>query len=209
MIAVIDYGLGNLFSLKSSLDYIGLDNILTSDKDVIRNADAIILPGVGAFRDAISKLKEDGLYELLIEQANSGKPFLGICLGMQLLFEKSYEYGEYEGLGLINGEIRSIEEDIDESLKNLKIPHMGWNSVEFNGKHPITTGQKQPAWFYFVHSYYVEPADQSLVVGRSEYGTPSAAAIASGNLFACQFHPEKSQSAGLSLIKRFGELSCV
>ena len=131
MIAVIDYGLGNLFSLKSSLDYIGLDNILTSDKDVIRNADAIILPGVGAFRDAISKLKEDGLYELLIEQANSGKPFLGICLGMQLLFEKSYEYGEYEGLGLINGEIRSIKEDIDESLKNLKIPHMGWNSLHF------------------------------------------------------------------------------
>ena len=206
MIAVIDYGLGNLFSLKSSLDYIGLDNILTSDKDVIRNADAIILPGVGAFRDAISKLKEDGLYELLIEQANSGKPFLGICLGMQLLFEKSYEYGEYEGLGLINGEIRSIEEDIDESLKNLKIPHMGWNSLKYPNEGRLFRGIPEDSYVYFVHSYYLKAEDESIVTATTEYSTLIHASVESGNVFACQFHPEKSSDVGIQILKNFVEL---
>ena len=206
MIAVIDYGLGNLFSLKSSLDYIGLDNILTSDKDVIRNADAIILPGVGAFRDAISKLKEDGLYELLIEQANSGKPFLGICLGMQLLFEKSYEYGEYEGLGLINGEIRSIEEDIDESLKNLKIPHMGWNSLHLENDGRLFKGIAENSYVYFVHSYYLKAEEEQIVKASTEYTTHIHASVEKDNIFACQFHPEKSSDVGLKILKNFVEL---
>ena len=208
MIAVIDYGLGNLFSLKSSLDYIGLDNILTSDKDVIRNADAIILPGVGAFRDAISKLKEDGLYELLIEQANSGKPFLGICLGMQLLFEKSYEYGEYEGLGLINGEIRSIEEDIDESLKNLKIPHMGWNNLKLNyisKNDPILNGINEDEYVYFVHSYYASTPIEN-VITYSNYGVKIPGVVRKNNVYGMQFHPEKSSDTGLKLLKNWGKI---
>ena len=208
MIAVIDYGLGNLFSLKSSLDYIGLDNILTSDKDVIRNADAIILPGVGAFRDAISKLKEDGLYELLIEQANSGKPFLGICLGMQLLFEKSYEYGEYEGLGLINGEIRSIEEDIDESLKNLKIPHMLWNNLKFNyisKNDPILNGINEDEYVYFVHSYYASTPIEN-VITYSNYGVKIPGVVRKNNVYGMQFHPEKSSDTGLKLLKNWGKI---
>lgn len=208
MIAVIDYGLGNLFSLKSSLDYIGLDNILTSDKDVIRNADAIILPGVGAFRDAISKLKEDGLYELLIEQANSGKPFLGICLGMQLLFEKSYEYGEYEGLGLINGEIRSIEEDIDESLKNLKIPNMGWNNLKFNyisKNDPILNGINEDEYVYFVHSYYASTPIEN-VITYSNYGVKIPGVVRKNNVYGMQFHPEKSSDTGLKLLKNWGKI---
>ena len=205
MIAVIDYGLGNLFSLKSSLDYIGLDNILTSDKDVIRNADAIILPGVGAFRDAISKLKEDGLYELLIEQANSGKPFLGICLGMQLLFEKSYEYGEYEGLGLINGEIRSIKEDIDESLKNLKIPHMGWNKVNATNNNDIFKNLEENR-FYFVHSYHVVCNNQKNILATANYGKTFTCSIYKDNIYGVQFHPEKSHKFGMQLLKNFGEM---
>jgi glutamine amidotransferase len=208
MIAVIDYGLGNLFSLKSSLDYIGLDNILTSDKDVIRNADAIILPGVGAFRDAISKLKEDGLYELLIEQANSEKPFLGICLGMQLLFEKSYEYGEYEGLGLISGEIRSIKEDIDESLKNLKIPHMGWNNLKFNyisKNDPILNGVNEDEYVYFVHSYYASTPIEN-VITYSNYGVKIPGVVRKNNVYGMQFHPEKSSDTGLKLLKNWGKI---
>ena len=208
MIAVIDYGLGNLFSLKSSLDYIGLDNILTSDKDVIRNADAIIFLVVGACRDAISKLKEDGLYELLIEQANSGKPFLCICLGMQQIHEKSYEYGEYEGLGLINGEISSIKEDIDESLNNLKIHHMGWNNLKFNyisKNDPILNGVNEDEYVYFVHSYYASTPVEN-VITYSNYGVKIPGVVRKNNVYGMQFHPEKSSDTGLKLLKNWGKI---
>ncbi|HOG64405.1 MAG TPA: imidazole glycerol phosphate synthase subunit HisH [Spirochaetota bacterium] len=202
MIAIVDYGMGNLRSVAKALERFGYPCTVTADPHCIAHAKGVILPGVGAFGEAAFNLRQSGLVDEVMRAAKDGRPFLGICLGYQLLFEESEEAPGVPGLGIFPGRVKRF-------AHGLKIPHMGWNSVEFNGKHPITTGQKQPAWFYFVHSYYVEPADQSLVVGRSEYGIPFAAAIASGNLFACQFHPEKSQSAGLSLIKRFGELSCV
>ena len=208
MIAVIDYGLGNLFSLKSSLDYIGLENILTSDKDIIRNSDAIILPGVGAFRDAINRLKEDDLFNLLIEEANSGKPFLGICLGMQLLFSKSYEYGEFDCLGLIKGDIRSIKEDLDVKNTNLKIPHMGWNNLNFNRINkddPILDNIDEGEYVYFVHSFYANVVENN-VITYSNYGVEIPGIVREQNVYGMQFHPEKSSDTGLKLLTNWGKI---
>ncbi len=202
MIAIVDYGVGNLFSLKSSFAAIGVEAVVTSDKAVIENADKIILPGVGAFGDAAEKLRCTGLGAVVINEAKKGKAILGICLGMQLLFDKSYEYGEHEGLGLIKGEIRPISDVIP---KDLKIPHIGWNALNFKGKRSeIFKYLNDGDYVYFVHSYYGADCDES-VIATSEYGAELTAAVASGNVFGCQFHPEKSGNVGLSILRAFCE----
>ena len=202
MVAIVDYGVGNLFSLKSSLESIGAPAFVTSDENEIKNADKIILPGVGAFGDAARKLRESGLDKVVVSEAAKGKPIMGICLGMQMLFERSFEYGEHEGLGLISGEIRSISEVIPE---NLKIPHIGWNALEFKGeKSRIFKYINDGDFVYFVHSFYGAKCDD--VIAVSEYGAPLTAAVERGNVFGCQFHPEKSGNVGLNILRAFCEL---
>lgn len=203
MIAIVDYGVGNLFSLKSSLAAIGAEAVVTADPDVIRGAARVILPGVGAFGDAAEKLRESGLGEVVIEVAKSGKPIMGICLGMQLLFDKSFEYGEHQGLGLIKGEIRPIDEVIP---KTLKVPHIGWNALHFHGKkHPLFKYLGEGDCVYFVHSYYGAKCEDA-VIATAEYGAELTAAVAAGNVMGCQFHPEKSGNVGLSILRAFSEM---
>ena len=207
MIAVIDYGVGNLFSLLSSLNYVGLHTKLTNDIEEIKNANGIILPGVGAFRDAIGNLEKYGLKETLISEAKKGKPFLGICLGMQMLFEKSYEYGEYEGLGLINGTVEEIKKYISEN-SDLKIPHMGWNSLIINERFKddkILKDVDNNEYVYYVHSYFAK-TDIKNIVTYSEYGTKIPGIVKNENVYGMQFHPEKSGDTGLKLLKNWGEL---
>ena len=207
MIAVIDYGVGNLFSLLSSLNYVGLDTKLTNSIEEIKNANGIILPGVGAFRDAIGNLEKYGLKETLINEAKNGKPFLGICLGMQMLFEKSYEYGEYEGLGLINGTVKEIKKYILEN-SDLKIPHMGWNSLIINERFKddkILKDVDNNEYVYYVHSYFAK-TDMKNIVTYSEYGTKIPGIVKNENVYGMQFHPEKSGDTGLKLLKNWGEL---
>lgn len=203
MITVIDYGVGNLFSLKSSFAYLNEEIIITSNKEEILKADKLILPGVGAFRDAIKKLKESGLDKIIIEQAKKGVKILGICLGMQLLFDKSYEYGEYEGLGLIKGQIKPIKEFVSEDLK---VPHMGWNRLNLVDKNNslfkyINDGD----YVYFVHSYFATDCNKN-VIASTDYGTKITASVSDANVFGCQFHPEKSGEVGLKILKAFCEM---
>lgn len=203
MVAVVDYGVGNLFSLCSSLSAIGAEAVVTDDPAVLAAADRIILPGVGAFGDAADKLRERGLFDVLRDLAASGKPLMGICLGMQLLFEKGYEYGEHEGLGLIRGSVRPIAEIIP---SDLKIPHIGWNALHFTGERsPIFRYLDEGNFVYFVHSFYGKNEDGS-VIATSEYGVPLTAAVGRANVFGCQFHPEKSGSVGLKILKAFCEV---
>lgn len=203
MLAVIDYGVGNLFSLQCSLKKIGAEAVVTDDENIIRAADRIILPGVGAFGDAVRKLRESGLFEVVIEEAQKGKPLMGICLGMQMLFDKSYEYGEYEGLGLIEGEIVPLKGEIPQ---NLDIPHMGWNALKFhNGKSELFKYINEGDCVYFVHSYFGINCENSLIAS-AEYGAQITAAVGKGNIFGCQFHPEKSGDVGLKILKAFCEL---
>ena len=202
MIAIVDYGVGNLFSLKSSFGAIGADITVTCDAQFIRQADKIILPGVGAFGDAAKKLEDSGLAEVIKEQAAAGKPLLGICLGMQLLFDKSFEYGQHEGLGLIPGEIRPISDAVP---KDFKIPHMGWNALEFTQKDcPIFKYIKNGDYVYFVHSYYAVTEGEN-TVAVSHYGAPLTAAVRRNNIYGCQFHPEKSGEVGLNILLAFCE----
>lgn len=203
MIAVVDYGVGNLFSLSSSLKMIGAQAVVTGDSEVIASADKIILPGVGAFRDAAQKLKNSGLDRVIVSQAKKGVPLLGICLGMQMLFEKSYEYGEYEGLGLIEGEVVAMEGVIPPELK---IPHIGWNALHFTDKKSeIFQYINENECVYFVHSYYAAKCD-SFVTATAEYGKELTAAVQKGNVYGCQFHPEKSGEVGLKILKAFCEI---
>lgn len=202
MIAVVDYGVGNLFSLVCSLKKVGADVIVSGDVDVIKKADKIVLPGVGAFSDALNKLKERGLFELIKERAKEGTPLLGICLGMQLLFEKSYEFGEHFGLGLIKGEICPIKPDVP---KDLKIPQIGWNALKIVKKDGILKDIKDGDFVYFVHSYYGKNCADS-VSSITEYGTDITASVSHKNIFGCQFHPEKSGEVGLKILKAFCEL---
>ena len=202
MIAIVDYGVGNLFSLNSSFAAIGVETVVTADPEVLRAADKIILPGVGAFEDAARKLRESGLAELLIEQAGKGKPLMGICLGMQLLFEKSYEYGEHEGLGLIPGNVRPIADVIP---GDLKIPHIGWNALRLRGESPLFSGIREGDCVYFVHSFYAADCDES-VIATAEYGAELTAAVAKGNVYGCQFHPEKSGPVGLAILSAFARM---
>lgn len=201
MIAVIDYGVGNLFSLCSSLRYIGADAVICSDPETIKKADKLILPGVGAFEDAAGKLRSGGLDGLIREQAASGKEILGICLGMQLLFEKSFEYGEHEGLGLLKGRVVPMEGYIPETLK---IPHIGWNALHFTREHRLFRYLKEGDCVYFVHSFFASDCEES-VIATSEYGRPLTAAAAMGNVMGCQFHPEKSGRVGLEILRAFCE----
>jgi len=202
MIAIIDYGVGNLFSLSSSLEYLGLENIITRDGKVIAAADRIILPGVGAFGDAIVKLNETGLVSTIKEQVKQGKPLLGICLGMQLLFDRSYEYGEHQGLGLIHGEVHDLNKDL---TTGLKVPHIGWNSLKFKKDYPILKYVKDGDYVYYVHSYYGKDCGDSLVA-VSEYQVEVPGIVARGSAVGTQFHPEKSGSVGLGILKAFGEM---
>ncbi len=203
MIAIVDYGVGNLFSLKSSMEAIGADTVVTGDAETLRNAEKIILPGVGAFEDAIAKLRSTGLDVVIKEEAAKGKPIMGICLGMQMLLEKSFEYGEYEGLGLIKGEVRCIDEVIP---KDLKIPHIGWNALKFNGeKHKIFKYINEGDFVYFVHSFYGAKCAES-TIATAEYGADLTAAVADKNVCGCQFHPEKSGDVGLRILKAFCEM---
>ena len=209
MIAVVDYGVGNLFSLSSSLAAVGSDAasavIVTGEADVIRAADKIILPGVGAFADAAEKLRTSGLDRVVCEEAKKGKYLLGICLGMQLLFEKSYEFGEHTGLSLISGSVRPIADVIPAELK---IPHIGWNALRFHGerRHPLFQYIGNGDFVYFVHSYYLKAADEQIVKASTDYCTHIHASVEKDNVFACQFHPEKSSDVGLHILKNFVEL---
>lgn len=200
MIAIIDYGVGNLFSLTSSFAAIGAEAIATNDPDVIRAADRLILPGVGAFEDAAKKLFASGMAALVTEEAKRGKPIMGICLGMQLLFEKSYEYGEHEGLGLLSGAVRPIADVIP---ADYKIPHIGWNALTITRpSSPIFRYLKNGDHVYFVHSYYATDCVDS-VIATAEYGAPLTAAVQKDNIFGCQFHPEKSGKVGLDILRAF------
>ena len=203
MIAIVDYGVGNLFSLRSSLRSLGLKTEVTSDAARLRAADRIILPGVGAFGDARAKLDATGLVSVLLEETER-KPLLGICLGMQLLFDRSFEYGEHPGLGLIPGEVASLGEDLND--KTLKVPHMGWNSLEIVKDDPLFRYFKGGEYVYYVHSFYARNCAES-TLGVSQYGNVAVTgAVRRGNVWGTQFHPEKSGDAGLRLLRAFGEL---
>ncbi len=203
MIAIVDYGVGNLFSLRSSLAAVGAEVVVTKDRKVLHDAAKIVLPGVGAFGDAATKLRESGLFQEVIDEARGGKPLLGICLGMQMLLDQSYEYGEHQGLGLIPGSIRPIEEVIP---KEYKIPHIGWNTLHFpEEKHPVFRDVKEGDYVYFVHSYHGTDCPEH-TAATTEYGGILTAAVAKDNVIGCQFHPEKSGNVGLKILKNFCEL---
>ena len=202
MIAIVDYGVGNLFSLRCSLESLGLKAEVSSVPDVIRNADRVILPGVGAFGDAADKLRKTGLDRVVMEQAEAGKPLLGICLGMQLLFDKSYEFGEHAGLGLLHGQVIPMQGTIPAGLK---IPQMGWNALLVKRSHPLLKNVREGDCVYFVHSYYASDCEDSLVA-TAEYGIELTAVAANGNVMGCQFHPEKSGKVGLGILSAFAEI---
>ena len=202
MIGIVDYGVGNLFSLKSSIAMIGEEAVVTSDVNELEKADKIILPGVGAFGDAAAKLRASGLDREVIRLAEAGKYIMGICLGMQLLFDRSYEYGEHEGLGLIKGTVKDMRPVLPAELK---VPHIGWNLLKFKKQSPLFKYVKEGEFVYFVHSFYAAECDES-VTAVTEYGTEITAAVEGGNVFGCQFHPEKSGKTGLAILKAFSEL---
>ena len=203
MIAVINYGVGNLFSLTGSLEHLGIDAVVTSDIEKIKNADRIILPGVGAFSDAKQKLVDTGLIPVLDEEVKKGKPLLGICLGMQMLFDKSFEYGENTGLGYIKGEVCPLNTDISSYLK---VPHIGWNKLIIKDKsNPMLKYTNEGDYVYYVHSFYAKNCEESLVA-YSEYGVNVPGLVNNQNVFGAQFHPEKSGKVGLSMLKAFNEV---
>ena len=202
MTAIIDYGVGNLFSLSCSFSSIGEEIVVTKDIDVLRKADRLVLPGVGAFHDARLALKNSGLEEEVLNLVSKGKPILGICLGMQLLFQGDYEDGVYEGLGLIEGEVRAIGETIE---KGLKIPHIGWNSLVFKKDSRLFKYIKNGDYVYFVHSYHGEECDE-YTTSVTEYGGTLTASVEKDNVFGCQFHPEKSGEVGLNILRAFVEI---
>lgn len=202
MIAIVDYGVGNLFSLKSSLAAIGADAVVTADREEIARAEKVILPGVGAFADAVEKLRSTGLDRVLKRETEKGKPLLGICLGMQMLFDRSFEYGEHEGLGLISGSVCSIAEAIPASYK---IPHIGWNALHFKKQSPLFRYVSEGDFVYFVHSYYAAGCVEN-TVATAEYGAELTAAVQRKNVLGCQFHPEKSGSVGLNILRAFAGL---
>ena len=201
MIAIIDYQMGNLRSVQKAFESLGTEAVITSDATVLQQADKVVLPGVGAFEDAIKELRNRDLVSPIHDLVTSGKPFLGICIGLQLLFDVSYEGGEYEGLGIIAGEVQRFE-----IAPEFKVPHMGWNQVNIEQASPILQGIDNNTYFYFVHSYYVVPSDPSVISLTSDYDGTFCAGICRDNLFATQFHPEKSQRAGLKLLQNFAEI---
>lgn len=203
MVVIIDYGVGNLFSIQSSFAAIGVEAVVSSNKEDIIKADKLLLPGVGAFEDASKKLWNSGLAEVIIEEARKGKEILGICLGMQLLFDKSFEYGEHKGLGLIKGEIRPLSDIVD---KSYKIPHIGWNSLIFKKDCKLFKYIKDGDCVYFVHSYFANKCEDS-VCAVAEYSSMVTAVVNVDNIYGCQFHPEKSGNVGLNILKAFCEVN--
>ena len=199
MVGIIDYGVGNLFSLRSSFAAIGVEAVVSGDPGVLEQCDRLVLPGVGAFGDAAQKLRDSGLDSFVKEQAAADKPLMGICLGMQLLFEKSYEYGEHEGLGLLKGQVVGMSGRLP---ADLKIPHMGWNALELTKPAKLL---ENGSYVYFVHSFYAENCADS-VAAITDYGIPITAAVEKDNIFGCQFHPEKSGNVGLAILKKFCEV---
>lgn len=206
-IAVIDYEAGNLRSVQKAFESLGYDAVVTSDAQIIKSAHKVVLPGVGAFGDCVGGLEKAGLRETVLGVIDSGRPFLGICVGMQMLFDKSYEFGEHDGLGIFRGSVQKFPGEIVK--QGMKIPHMGWNSLSIKQKnHPVLKGINDGDMVYFVHSYYVQSEDSSVIAAECEYGVTFTAAAARDNIFATQFHPEKSQATGLRLLKNFGEWKC-
>ena len=206
MIAIIDYGMGNLHSVLKAFEKIGDHAEIVSQPDQIASADKVVLPGVGAFRDAIDTLRRKQLVDPIIDTINSGKYFLGICLGLQLLFEDSYEDGLHKGLGVIKGSVRRFDFSDNPQHHSLKIPHMGWNSLNIRPDVPIYRGLDDGVFVYFVHSYCVVPTDDSVIATTTDHGGPFVSSICRDNLFATQFHPEKSQRVGLQILKNFALL---
>lgn len=205
MIAIVDYGVGNLFSLKSSLNKLSIASEVTADPARLAKADQVILPGVGAFGDAMEKLRRQNLDQVLLELAHNGKPLLGICLGMQLLFESSEEFGHHKGLGLIEGQVESLAESLQRQNSQLKVPHIGWNPITIKKASPLLKYTQDQDQFYYVHSYYATNCEASLVA-ESEYGVAVTGIVEKENVFGTQFHPEKSGAKGLQLLKAFGEV---
>lgn len=210
MIAIIDYGMGNLRSVQKAFETVGHQAVVTRDRHAIADASHVVLPGVGAFADCMANLEQYGLVEPIRKTVASGKPFLGICLGLQLLFTESEEFGVHKGLGLLPGRVRKFPFGNGQAAKTairLKVPHMGWNGVTVERAAPPLKGINSGEHVYFVHSYYVEPQDRSVVATMTDYGLPFVSSVWRDNIFACQFHPEKSQAAGLRIVKNFGEWS--
>ena len=206
MIAVIDYGVGNLFSLTASLKYLGAETVVTNRSEDIVKADRIILPGVGAFEDAAAKLRATGLVDTIMSETAAGKPLLGICLGMQLLFEESHEYGVHKGLGLIKGTVASIDEDLKkQGITDLKVPHIGWNALDFKEDEPLFKYIKQGDCVYYVHSFYGRDCEES-TIATSMYGIKITGAVRNGSVYGTQFHPEKSGDVGLNILRAFMEV---
>jgi glutamine amidotransferase len=207
MIAIIDYGMGNLRSVQKGFEKVGLEAVVTADPRVVLEAARVVLPGVGAFRDCMRNLEQGGFVEPILKIVREGRPFLGICLGLQLLFSESEEFGIHKGLDIINGRVVRFPDGMSENGEKLAVPHMGWNQLEFASSQPVFRGLEEGTNVYFVHSYYVQPDDRSVVATTTNYGLDFCSAIVRDNLVATQFHPEKSQDAGLRILKNFGEMS--
>jgi glutamine amidotransferase len=207
MIAIIDYGMGNLRSVQKGFEKVGLEAVVTADPKVVLAAERIVLPGVGAFRDCMRNLEQGGFVEPILRVIREGRPFLGICVGMQLLLTDSVEFGLYQGLNVIPGHVLRFPDGMEESGEKLKVPHMGWNQLSIRRPAPVFNGTDDGTNVYFVHSYYGLPDDESVVAATSSYGIEFCAALWKDNIVATQFHPEKSQDAGLRILKNFGEMS--
>ena len=209
MIAVIDYGMGNLRSVQKALEFVGAKVIVTHDADLILNADSVVLPGVGAFKDCMANLNKLKLIDPIRKFIDGGKPFLGICLGLQVLFEESEEYGPVTGLGILPGKVVKFIDGSSDGRKGspIKIPHMGWNEIKVKKDSPLFEGVGDVPYFYFVHSYYVVPEDQNMIATVTNYGVEFVSGIQHKNIYAFQFHPEKSQTLGLSILERFSNLN--
>jgi len=202
MIAIIDYGMGNLRSVEKGFHKVGIDVTVTNKPDVVRKADAVVLPGVGAFKDCMRELTDLELIDAVVDAMRKGKPYLGICLGLQVLFSESEEFGKCKGLDVLRGKVMRFEFE----NSTLKVPHMGWNEIKMQKDNPLFKGITDKSYFYFVHSFYVAPEDKSIVATTTDYGIEFTSSIWKDNIFAVQFHPEKSQSAGLQVLKNFGEI---
>jgi len=207
MIAIIDYGMGNLRSVQKGFEKVGYNAVVTADPGVVLEAERVVLPGVGAFRDCMKNLEQAGFVEPILKVIAEGRPFLGICVGMQLLLTDSVEFGLYQGLDVIPGHVLRFPEGMEENCEKLKVPHMGWNQLSIRRNSPVFAGIDDGANVYFVHSYYSRPADETVIAATSGYGIEFCAAICKDNVVATQFHPEKSQQIGLQLLKNFGAMS--
>jgi len=206
MIAIIDYGMGNLRSVQKGFEKIGSEAVVTADPRVVLEAERVVLPGVGAFRDCMCNLEQAGFVEPILKIITEGRPFLGICVGMQLLFSDSVEFGLYQGLNVIPGHVLRFPEGMRQGEEELKVPHMGWNQINFHNRPSLFEGIDEGANVYFVHSYYVEPDDEAVIATSTGYGIDFCSAIWKDNIVATQFHPEKSQNVGLRILKNFTEM---